>query len=349
MQMLRVNPLTDLAWKNLVHSHDLGSVFHSIDWIESVSECYGFQPTAYILLNGSETPIAGLHLCNITDIRGHRLVSFPFCDFTDPIVADSKAWQALSDSVFADNVPFHIRCLHNEIPLDDPRLTITKQTMWHGLNVEPDLDTLWHNIDSSARRAIKKAQRLGVTVRPAETLSDWRAFFTLHLRIRKSKYQLLAQPFAFFEALKVRFVDKGRGALLLAELEGQVIGSVLYLGWKDTLTYKFSASDFDFLDKRPTDLLVWEGIRYAKENGYSFMDFGASDLDQEGLIRYKRKFADNEKLISFLKYTPTGYVDHPRDKETSSTLGHLTDLLTHPQVPDSVTENAGKLLYRYFV
>ena len=61
-------------------------------------------------------------------------------------------------------------------------------------------------------------------------------------------------------------------------------------------TVERHAPPFD-LSHRPNGLLVWEGI--GKEAGFDFLDFGLSDINQECLVRYKRKFSTEEKIISF--------------------------------------------------
>src|SRR5690606_30698311 len=115
----------------------------------------------------------------------------------------------------------------------------------------------------------------------AESEDDLRAFFEMHLRVRKHKYGLLAQPYRFFRSIWDNFLVPGRGRLLLARVDGRVVGGVLYLDWGDTVYYKFNASDPGDLGVRPNDLLVWEGLRRAHESGMRWFDFGVSDWDQE--------------------------------------------------------------------
>jgi len=109
----------------------------------------------------------------------------------------------------------------------------------------------------------------------------------------------------------------------------------------------FSAARRDALSLRPNDLLVWEGIKYGKSLGDRYLDLGLSDWDQDGLIAFKRKFATQEKTISFLEYQPTGAARQP--SLPPELLPTLTQLFTDPTVPDLITEKAGELLYRFFV
>ena len=71
-----------------------------------------------------------------------------------------------------------------------------------------------------------------------------------------------------------------------------------------------------------------------------------SDLDQPGLVRYKKKFTTQERRVSVLRRVGVGPAG--RALEAGGTLGPLTALLTATDVPAAITEQAGDLLYRYF-
>ena len=93
--------------------------------------------------------------------------------------------------------------------------------------------------------------------------------------------------------------------------------------------------------------MLWEGIKYAKTHGFKFLDFGLSDLDQEGLLRYKRQFATEEKRIYFLRHRPSE-VQTIQEQQIRRLLPALTNLFTDEQMPDNLTEQAGEVLYRFF-
>lgn len=346
MSIICVDPRTDPLWQRLVDQHR-SSAFHSPGWMRVLTETYGLEARAYVALDGAGEPGAGIPFCRIADIMGKRIVTLPFSDHCDPLVSDGDLWGCLIDGLLVEHCPIVVRCLHNSLPLADERFTLVKKAKWHGLDLQPDLDTLWQGLHNSGRRAIKKAQRDGVVVRIAQRKEALRAFFEMHLGIRKYKYRLLAQPYRFFENIWHHFVEKQSGLLMIAVYQGKIIGGVLFLEWKDTLYYKFNASDPAHLSHRPNDLLIWEGIKYGKAEGYTHLDFGLSDWDQEGLVRYKRKFTTEEKTISFLRYAPDG-APTQKEKQVRNLLTQLTDLFTDESVPDSVTAKAGEVLYRFF-
>ncbi len=240
-----------------------------------------------------------------------------------------------------------MRCLHNDLPLEDGRFTLTNRAKWHVIDLQGDETSSWQRLRGSARRAIKKAQQNGIVVQAAQSKEGLRAFFDLHLRVRKYKYGLLAQPYRFFENIWDQFIAKGKGTLMLASYQDQVIGGVMFLEWQNTLYYKFNASNLEMITLRPNDLIIWEGIRYGQSRGLRFLDFGLSDWDQEGLLQYKRKFASAEKTISLLAYTPEGSPS-AKEKQIRQLLPKLTDLFVDETVPDSITEKAGEALYQFF-
>ena len=245
----------------------------------------------------------------------------------------------------ARGVPVRLRCLHNAAPASDPRFAKVGEALWHAVDLRRPEEDIGAALDGSARQNIRKAQRHGITIRAGRSLDDLRVFHGMHARLRKAKYGMLAQPFALFEALHAEFDPQQQITALLAEVDGVAIAGILFIESGDTLYYKFNAS----LDQRlrPNDLLVWEGIKLGQSRGLAKLDFGVSDTDQPGLIRYKEKFATEQGVVSTLLWQPQGYAD-PRGEQATRTLHAVTRLVTDASVPDAITQAAGDELYRFF-
>lgn len=347
MNIVTIDPVSSPLWQQLCKDYR-SDLFHSPGWLNVLAATYDdMEVLAHVLVAESGNPLAGIPFCRITDMMGTRIASLAFSDYCDPLVASADQWEALIGRLLAEGYPFATRALHNDIPLAEERLTATYRAKWHGIDLDRDLDDIWDGLSSSARRAIRKAEKEGVTIRDAIDESDLRLFFDMHLRIRKYKYHLVAQNYEFFHNIWRHCLQAQGGVLKLACYRGEVIGGALFLEWGDTLYYKFNASSLEALEVRPNDMVVWEGIKYARRRGLTRFDFGLSDSDQEGLLRYKRKFATEEKDISFLKYRPEPELS-PGEKQMRALLNQLTDLFTESSVPDEITERAGAILYRYF-
>jgi lipid II:glycine glycyltransferase (peptidoglycan interpeptide bridge formation enzyme) len=345
MSVTILNPTTNPAWTALVAEHD-SDVFHSPQWMRVLQRTYGFEPSA-VVVERDGNPVAGMAFCEIRDICGNRVVSLPFSDSCDPLVADRAEWNEIVDTLQRLEHPVHVRVLHNGIPLGDPRFVPINRARWHGLDLDSGIDDLWAGIDAKARWGVRKARREGVTIRPAQGREELRRFFDLHIRTRKDKYGLLAQPYTFFENIWSEFVDDDRGVLMVALLDGVVIGGFFFLEWKGVMHYKFSASNPDFVNLRANELALWTAIEQGVAAGKRRIDFGLSDWDQDGLVRFKRKFATQEKTITTLRYEPPGSSSVERG-EVSAVLSVVTRLLTDERVPNRITEEAGDELYRYF-
>jgi len=342
-----VDPVTDPRWHRLVSSRPT-TLFHSPAWLGVIAATYGLPVRATLALDDAGEAVAGLPYVTVRDFMDRRTVSVPFSDFCDPLVADHAQWRTLIDGLLEDPHRIDLRCLHNDIPLQDDRFGIVDRALWHAVDVRRDEEATWTSLPSSARRALRRARKAGVEVRTATDASDLRAFHALHVGVRKHKYGLLAQPYSFLEHIWEAFLDSDDGALLLATIDGQIVAGVMFLEWQDVLYYKLNASDTAYLDARPNDLVLWEGIRHAHKRGLSQLDFGLTDGDQEGLIRYKRKYASQEKTVTLLRHQPAG-LPSPQDQMARKALRDVTRLLTDARVPDAVTAEAGAALYRYFI
>lgn len=325
-------------------THPFASLFIAPPWVSALTQTYGFEITTSVVAQQGRAD--GLvYFSRISDFRGDRVLSLPFCDYCDPLVDDAGAWTLLADRLLSFGTPVTLRCLRNSLPARDSRFERVGAALWHGVDLTRSEEAIWAGLTGSARQNIRKAERNEVTVRIATGHDAVRLFHHMHCHVRKRKYRLLAQPLAFFENIYDAFAPQDAVMLLLAEREGTAIAGLLLLQWRDTLYYKFNASVETGLGAN--DLLAWHAIRFGRGRGLVQMDFGRSDYDQPGLVRYKRKYASEEQEIVTLRYEPPGY-RVPHGEETGQVLSRMTELLTRPEVPDAISRAAGDALYRYF-
>lgn len=150
--VVSVDPRTDSLWCQLVQQVPT-SVFHSPDWMKVLSDTYGWEPSARIVLDDQGQPQAGIPFFRISDMLGERTVALPFSDYCDPLVNDEESWRILIDQLIAEHHPVSVRCLHNDLPLGDTRFTLAKQAKWHRLDLRPDLEALWKAMHDSTHTA----------------------------------------------------------------------------------------------------------------------------------------------------------------------------------------------------
>lgn len=341
-----IRPADDAAWRALL-AHPTAGLFHSPPWLKVLSDAYGLEIRAYVARDAAGVPLGGVPFCEVEDIIGHRIVALPFTDACDPLVPSQDIWTELFAQLRSHCVPVHLRCLDNRTIQGGHEMQMAKKARWHSLAVTLPPDQMWANLSAATRRAIRKAKRSGVEVRPLDRREGCEGFHKLHVALRKSKYRLLAQPPAFFDAVADRFSASHAWFPLGAFVADRLIAATVYLRWGDTLYYKFSASDQEALAVRPNNLLVWAGIELAQSLGCRTLDLGPSDDDQPGLIRFKRSFGAAERELQFLRWTPPGCRDD-RGTRIRRELAEMVNLLTAPEVSDEITSLAGACCYRFF-
>ena len=347
MKIVRLDPTSDPRWVALDRAPHAG-LFHSPLWMRAVVDAYGFTPDAYVALDANDRPVGGVAFCEIDDGAGRRLVSFPFSDTCDPLLLDPRAWAPLREALAAHRMPITLRSMNPRFLESDEDFKVFKRARWHTLPLTGSVADIRARFEPAARRGIAKAERLGLTVRSIDNPTGLGDFMRLHIRLRKKKYRLLAQPARFFASLSTCFSPERRWVPLGAFLGDRLVAATIYLHWQDTLYYKFNTSDVEALDIRPNNLLILAGVESALARGCRALDLGPSDDDQPGLIRFKESFGGISQELRFLRWTPPNAASD-RGRAFRGVLGEMTRLLTEPDVPDLVTAEAGAVLYRYFV
>ncbi|MBV9141397.1 MAG: GNAT family N-acetyltransferase [Pseudonocardiales bacterium] len=343
-ETVRTDPRSDPRWQ-LLALGPRGSVFTSPPWIDAVCATYGFTPVSAIRLDGDGQPRAGLAWVPISDIRGDRLSSLPFSDRAEPLIDDQLDWKALADEAITATAPLTLRCFEDAVPICDPRWDQIAAAAWHGTPLHGSVEEIQQRLSQHARRNIATSERQGARVEAHTDRQAVHQFHELHVSLRKRKYRLLAQPIELFDHIWDAFARDDAIVTMLARAGDELIAGAVFLTWGDVLYYKFGASRQDQLAFRPNDAIFWAGIRWGVQRGARLLDWGLSDLDQPGLIAYKRKWATEERQIVTLR---AGGEQARSNSQASAMLGGLTQLLTDDSVPDEVTKQAGTLLYRYF-
>jgi Acetyltransferase (GNAT) domain len=320
------------------------SLFNSELWHKVLEQTYGFHiMSASLPSRHGESQM--LKYVEINDFRGRRLISLPFCDFCDPQVSDATAWTSIASQLMEQGCPIRLKTVHNDVVRGDGRFEASVSDLWHAIDISADQEMIWNSIKPVARSRIRYAQKHGVEVTIGDSVAEVMEFFAMHAHVRRTKYQLLAQPEDFFTNIQSVFGSTGDLHVAIARLSGEPIAGTLYIRHGDTLYYKFNASVRT--DLRPNDLLVWHGIQLGKRLGLRWLDFGISALDQPGLIFFKEKFATEQREVTQLKWMPPAYAN-TAGAEAGRVLGELTSLLTSDLCSPEAGRRAGNLLYRYF-
>ncbi len=339
-----VDPLLEPSWDALVAGRP-GALFQSRDWMRVLAQTYDFDFWASVERNSSGALTSGLPFCRINDICGERIVTLPFSDFVVPAIAGDAEWRSLVQPLIDAGVQVKVQTSPDSDAVHDDRFSVAKTCRHHSIKLDAEIDELVRRFRQQPRRNIRASEAAGITFRAVEDPAHLRAFFDLHLGVRKNRHQLLAQPFALFENLWKSFVEQDAGALILG-FDGDVVaGGCLLLEFDGVLYYKFAASHPQYRSSGVSHAAVHASMIHGLERGCSALDLGRSDVDQPGLVDFKRRFGaevSDLHTLTLKNSTP----DH--GGEAVWVVSELTRLFVKQSVPDELTEQAGDLLYRLF-
>ena len=114
--------------------------------------------------------------------------------------------------------------------------------------------------------------------------------------------------------------------------------------FRDELTYKFNASDPDFLHLRPNNLLLWRAMHLGAEAGCRTLDLGRCEEDNEGLRRFKLLWGAREERVGYYYYPAAAHGSLVLSaRPTRAALSLFVKF-----APSFALEGAGAALYKNF-
>jgi hypothetical protein len=234
---------------------------------------------------------------------GSRGVCLPFSDFCGPLISDSCVAGAIAKKLV--DLVLERRWKHVELRGGESALFPSAShgaTFYaHKLSLGSSTSELWEQLASPVRRAIRKAVRNGVSVEVMRTQDAIYEFYRLHSQTRR-RHGLPPQPVRFFLNIYQEMINAGRGFLILARVRSKVIAAAMFLEFKNTAVFKFGASDSSFQDLRPNNLVMWEAIPLLTQRGCRLLHLGRTEVENEGLRRFKFGWGTTEEQIQYLRF-----------------------------------------------
>ena len=340
IKLERIDPLAGGAWDGLVAGREDHSIFHRSAWARVLVETYGHRPV-YLRVLADDREAALVPLMEVhSPLTGRRGVSLPFSDFAGPLWIDAgqagDVYAALAE--LADDRNWKHLDLRGGGP--PPGRTPAFQGFEaHQLDLRPGLESLEKGVDSSVRRALRKADGRALRL-SVETGEDAIAsFFRLHVRTRR-RHGLPPQPESFFRSISKHLLQQGHGVVVLARLGATPVAGAVFLWSGGHAIYKFGASDPRHWPLRPNQRVMWAAIEHLVKAGCRSLHFGRTSKGDEGLARYKRSWGCVSFPLDYDRYSPVHRAwlppASPRAERHPLIFGHL---------PLFVERIAGRLIY----
>jgi FemAB-related protein (PEP-CTERM system-associated) len=296
------------AWSTLATTRGEGEFFYTQAWLDLIQSLYGYSviPLTTTDQSGRLTGFLPVSLVG-SPLTGRRLVSLPFSDYCPLLAADDDTATALVEQALQLAQTHHVRYLElraGASPVLERRADLAESNLYVRWLVRLDAESsvLWTRLRKPVQRQVKKAQKLGVSIRLADRRDDMAQYHRLHLLTRTRKHGMPAQSQRFFLGLWDAFAADRTLQVLLAEYEGRVIAGIVLLASGNTLRYAYGASDERYLQLGPNNLLMWDAITRAHDAGYRTLDLGRTARDNTGLMEFKRGWGAVEEALPYYYY-----------------------------------------------
>jgi CelD/BcsL family acetyltransferase involved in cellulose biosynthesis len=354
LRVLELRP-EDSRWEAFVADHPEALPYHHPAWSQVLGETFGYQPAALGCADGTGRLTGILPLFEKRSLlAGAHLSSLPHTPVTGPLARDSGSLRALLAAAVSRVDNSGARWLQLKVtgPALDGLAEGVTGTPWDATYVLDLPDSPEHLRFGSSRNhsrlrwAVRKASRLGVTVRPASSRADIHRWYELYLATMRT-HATPPRPLRFFESMWEILAPRGIFRLLLAERqEGsrtELLAGSVFLSHGQTVDYAFNGRDRNLLSFRPNDAIHWEAITAACRAGFRRYDFGEVSDGNEGLAEFKGKWG--ARPIDLYRY------HYPQQKEIErGVLGKVVfrraAAWTWRRLPVPVTAGVGSWIYR---
>lgn len=327
----------------MILGFDNYSFFHSKEWGKLLIESYNYKPTYYTLFENGELS-AVIPMMEVNSwITGNRAISLPFSDYCEPLFKSRNLSQTLAEEIIKTleiqkTKYIEFRTSKHLYPFETEQY---RRDLRHILKLDKNESDLLKQCSDNTKRNIKKAAKENLSLKIQNDENGIRNFYDMMCETRK-KHGLPPQPFSFFKNILDLIITKGFGDILFAIKDNNYISGAIYLKFGKKLLYKYGASYSQYLKFRGNHFVMWEAIKKYKNEGYEEFDFGESDLEQEGLKRFKRGWNADELSIYTTRY-------NLKEKNflpvSPLTQGFHTKIFSH--LPISILKIIGNNLYKH--
>lgn len=342
MDICVVNPLDYPDWDKLVLGGRDYSFFHSRAWAATLVASYGFKPV-YFVVPGEGRFSLMMPLMEVDSrLTGRRGVALPF--------TDQCAVPTCDGDLFGDAVRAVVR--HGEERrwkyvewrdaghLDDA-LPASELFRVHDVDLGRTEGELFLSLSENNRRNIRKAQREGVVARVGTALDDIEAFSRLNLITRK-RHGLPPQPLGFFRNVASHILARDHGIVITALHRGRTVASSVFFHMGRRAIYKYGASDLAYQNIRPNNLVMWEALAWYRARGFETMSLGRTEMDNPGLLQFKRTWGGQERIAKYHRYDIRGGGYAGLRSPASARFERLFALM-----PTSILRAFGRFFYRH--
>lgn len=193
------------------------------------------------------------------------------------------------NNIIAEFMRFHP--LLNNQRLASPEMTTSFSRHTVALDLTLSLDEIWnHQFNSQCRRKVRKSEREGVCLMESFDYQEFRSIYD------ETMHDLNAEEFYFFpQSYYDEFMSsfKDNSSLCFATVDDKIIAGTMFMFSHDYAHYHLSARKRDYSQYVAHFLIIWNGIKMAKDRGCKWFHLGGGTTGDENdsLLFFKQSFS----------------------------------------------------------
>jgi CelD/BcsL family acetyltransferase involved in cellulose biosynthesis len=294
-----VDAVGENEWKDFLSNCEAAAIYHTPEWKKFLEKTFSYEPHYIFALNETGRIIAMLPFFSVkSKLTGSRLCSVPFSHICG-YIGDDSAFDTVMNEALSLYKFLSLDYLEIRSAVDADGFAAENKFHTYILELSPTPEAVWKKFNSNAKRNIKKAANIGVSVEATKNMDDLRRFYELNC-INKRDIGVPCHPWGFFENLFDILNDYVH--LYVSKHDNKTIGGGIMLCYKDTALYAYGASRPEFLKYYPYYAYIWRCIEDFCHGGYKVLDFGRSDSENAGLIEFKKRWGTAEKRLDYSYY-----------------------------------------------
>ncbi|MFO7445623.1 MAG: peptidoglycan bridge formation glycyltransferase FemA/FemB family protein [Ignavibacteriaceae bacterium] len=343
MAVYTINPIEDKRWYRFISENPKATIFHHPAWLTVLKKQYGFSVFALAVINGNDEITAGIPFCAVSGLFKKKWISLPFSDYSLPLFCHEEQLNEISVFLINEHQKGKVDSIEVYWEINQSNgFAKDSSYVYHITELNKDEKGLFNSFHRTKCQGISKSIKQNLNTRFSLEPEAVEIFYDLHLKTRK-KLGIPIQPKSFFFHIYEHILKNDLGFIVVVTKDNINLAAGLFMGFNDTLTYKYNASDPDHLQYRPNNLIIWSAMCEGMKKGFKFFDFGKSDLANEGLRSFKDGWSAVER--------PLYYSYLPALPSSNNSFDFIKDKLVAPVIkssPGIVCRLIGEVAYKYF-
>lgn len=284
------------------------SLYHQHEWLASLAR----EPNIQVF--GLKTETENGELVSVTPFFQQKklflvLVGSPlrgtFTEYMGPIFSD-KASEKLKEEIILSQYAFlkarsysyiewgvkgnsHSECFKVLEDLDC--IHIDKPTLI--INLSLGVDEVWKGFQGRARNMIRKAEKNGVVVQRKDAdENDIKQYYSMLDATFKKQGIRTPHSYSLFKNMHHYLTPKNWLQYFCAEYEGQIVAAAIFITYGGRMMYLSGTSTTAGAKLAANNLIQWEAIKFASENGITEYDMGGTG--NLAIDKFKKSFGGKE-------------------------------------------------------